>query len=578
MKITKVLTAIAAIALSVTLQGASCGGGGTPGPVPTPTPTPPPPVSQVKYLDLLLRIDGVKLVRPNQPTAFVPYGAIQCCMPAPAEVGNSRWPLASESWMDYTKANMFHFRMGPFYADAAHESDWADIGGPYLGDGPEFNPAFDTKVQALLDHAGSKGANVEIVIIDTWYCKHAASNWGDQQMPWPQADIDACGKAMTPVQERFIRHVVQVTGEYANVIYLTDNEGGEIRGTKREWYVAVRDIIRDEEQKLAHPVDHIIGTNNTDFCDGPFDYCATHAREALTQPIAGKHTENNERNPQFSVEQEYANFVGARDVGLNYWYWRAEQTEAQMKETLDLFRSGNGGVPVGCFAPEAEDPAWAQPPIDGRAPRMLAALNAAKLVVGDRTGKVGPCPGGDPAAVHCQQNETLALLASELRKQGYCASGPWTDAVAILAPDALYEEMHAVAFGTGGYTQSPYRYAWKYNGTVTPPPPSCSVDVPTLDEISCKLHQATNHIYDCTPKYRGAPILPEGNPERSACEEKSCGGVPTYSITQPGQSVELVPRDNPYQFQLRGSGTVQLHCACPATGSADICYSKTFTQ
>jgi hypothetical protein len=492
--------------------------------------------------------------------------------------------------MDFTKANMFHFRMGPFYArpGVADEDEWDDIGGPYLGDGPEFNPAFDIKVQALLDHAGQMGAVVEINVIDTWYCKRSASNWGDQHMPWPQADIDACGKAMTPVQERFIRHVVQLTGEYANVIYITDNEGGEIRGTKREWYVAVSDIIRDEEQKLAHPVVHLIGTNNTDFCDGPFDYCATHAREALTHPIAGKHTENNERNPEFSVEEEYANHVNAQAVGLNYWYWRAEQTDAQMRATLNLFRGGSGNV--GCFAPTAEDPKWIVPPQAGSVgDSMKPAVDAAKAVVGDRCGYIGPCPEGpgEPEGHHCQQNVTLGLIAAELRSKGYCASGPWSDAVAVLNPQGLWQEFHAVAFGTGCMSTDPAqnpKNTWTYSGNNPTPPPTpppaatCSIDVPTVDEIACKLHQATNHIYDCTPKYRGNPILLEGNPERSACEEKSCGGVPTYSITQTEQSVELVPRDNPYQFQLRGSGTVQLHCTCPASGVKDICYSQTFTQ
>jgi hypothetical protein len=317
-------------------------------------PTGPAPIVRkaIKFFELLLRIDGVKLVRPNSSGVFEPFGAVQCCA-AQAGVDNSRWPLASESWMDFTGANMFHFRMGPFYGDADHEPEWADIGGPYIDSGPDFNPAFWTKVRALLNHAGRNKANVEINVIDTWYCKRAASNWGDEQMPWPQDDIDACGKWGTDVQERYIRKVVSETGCYANVIYVTDNEGGQIRGHARAWYDFVYATIRDEEQKSGCGVVHLIGTNTEEFADGPFDYVATHAREPLTQPIAGKHTENNERNPAFSPEQEYANFCAARRAGLNYWYWRDAMSDAEAEQTLNLFRSGCNTPPNGAMQPNS---------------------------------------------------------------------------------------------------------------------------------------------------------------------------------------------------------------------------------
>jgi hypothetical protein len=117
-----------------------------PTPQPTPTPTPAPTPTPLAPL-LLRQPEPPVLVRDGQP--FLPFGAIQCCMqfstasrmprrPAQFKVNgvpqNSRWPLASESWMDYTHAkgaNFFHFRMSPFLGDEAHESEWADVGGPY---------------------------------------------------------------------------------------------------------------------------------------------------------------------------------------------------------------------------------------------------------------------------------------------------------------------------------------------------------------------------------------------------------------------------------------------------------------
>jgi hypothetical protein len=296
------------------------------------------------FADLLLQQDAPRLIRAGQP--FAPFGAIPCCMefqPLPAGVPvSSRWPLASEAWMDYTAAhgaNFFHFRLGPFYADADHETEWADVGGPYVADGPAWNPAFWDKVRQLAWYAGKHWkANVEVDVIDTWYCKHA--QWGDQQMPWPLAEIDACGRAASPEQERYIRKAVEELGCFANVTWLTDNEGDQIQGTQRDWYVWVQSVIRDEEQHSGCAITHLLGTNNTDFTDGTFDFVATHAKAELSQPIAGKHVENNERNPAFSPAQEYANFCTARTAGLHWWLWRADMSDADFETTLASFGGG----------------------------------------------------------------------------------------------------------------------------------------------------------------------------------------------------------------------------------------------
>jgi len=548
-------------AVALALAGVtSCSGNPRPQP-PTPPPSPPPPPVVNYFPELLVRQPSAPhLIRGG--VAWKPFGAVQCCMPAPPQVGNSRWPLASESWMDYTKADLFHFRMGPFYGDAEHESEWADIGGPYIGDGPDWNSAFWKKVVELIEHAGKAKAVVEVVDIDTWYCKHAASNWNDQKMPWPQADIDACGISASPEQERFIRKVVSELGCYQNVIWLTDNEGGEIRGTKRAWYEWNAGIIRDEEQKSGCGVIHMVGTNNTDFCDGPFDYCATHAREPLTTAIAGKHTENNERNPQFSVEQEFSNFRKARDAGLNYWYWRAEQTDEQMDQTLKLFR-GEDAIPVGCFAPDAEDPLWINPPVAGGG-AMRSVVAAGEAAVGEHCG-----------TDHQGSLATLGLLAAELRKQGYCASGPWADALAILTPTGKWEEYHAVSFATGCWAQDPAalpKNTWTYQGT-NPTSSICVGDVPTVDEIVCKLHQAGQGLWDCTPKAHGQPIRPEGNSERLACEIMACGGAaPAYLLTHlPGSALELKITENVFQFRVIGSGSGVVTCTTPSSNGDNLC-------
>jgi len=463
--------------VSAALVLALAGFGGSCPPKPTPTPTPGGP----QFPELLLRVSGVRLTRGGQP--FEPFGAVQCCVQFNAAIAgtpprrpvafkvdgvpqNSRWPLASESWMDHTGAkgaNFFHFRFAPWYGDADHESEWADIGGPMRGDGPDFNPAFWAKARELANHAGKRKANVEAVVYDTWYGK--TCQLGTQPCAISREDIDAVGRRPSPGQERFIRKVVEQLGCFGNVVWITDNEGGEIQGTRREWYEWVRSVVRDEEQKSGCGIVHLVGTNNPDFASGPFDYVATHARAALTLPIAGKHTENNERNPEFSPpEWEHANFCRARERGLHYWFWRAGMDDAVFERTLSLFASGCGGQ-LGCFVPAHDDPKWIEPPTPraGRTPRMLDELRAAQAVVGNR------CLA---APDHGPQNETLAMLAAELRRKGHCATAPWPDAVAIAAPDAWVEEYHAVAFSTGCHTTDTAvnpKFYWRYDGPLPTP-------------------------------------------------------------------------------------------------------------
>lgn len=570
-------------AVSLTLMGASCQPpvGGCPETCPPGThcdgtncvPDAQPEPTGPKFIELLLRTDGVKLIRPNQTAPFVPFGAVQCCM-GHSKIENSRWPLASESWMDYTKANMFHFRMGPFFGDASHESEWADIGGPYGGceDGSTtygckrvFHPPFWEKVVALTEHAGKRGANVEVNVEDTWYCKRASTKQGfkDQEMPWPQADIDACGIEGSPEQERFIRKVVSTLNDYANVIWITDNEGGEIRGAKRGWYEWVAQIIRDEEQKGQYKIVRLIGTNNTDFADGPFDYVATHARAALNSPIAGKHTENNERNPEFDREQEFANYCKAQDAGLHYWFWRAGMSEADADWLLEKMQKGCRGVPIGCFPPASDDPLWVEPPAGGAVgTSMRSALEASKVNVGSRCNAVA----GDPPTIHMGAIETLDLLASDLRQRGYCA-GRMDDSVFIQAPEGKWQEFHAVAFSTGCYAADPAQLpknTWTYGGATTPPPgggENCANPDPLpVSKWNVKEHTKGPNwtTIDSTPlvcdrNYCAqvgftdgrscCSVRQEGDPLREECEARVVG-TPVWSGLPGGR----VRDDNPYQY------------------------------
>jgi len=99
------------------------------------------------------------------------------------------------------------------------------------------------------------------------------------------------------------------------------------------------------------------------------------------------------------------------------------------------------------------------------------------------------------------------------------------------------------------------------------PTTGCPFDVPATTEIFCKNHTAweDGRRWDCTPKANGQPIRPEGDPFRAACEEKSMGGYPSFSIEG---GMTLTTLGNQLQFKLTGTGSGMLHCVIP---SGDKC-------
>ncbi len=444
----------------------------TPKRPPVVKPTPPPPVVTDGTPAKGTPVAPERLLRPA-PGARVAIGGVQfdafmavpCCNTFRIDgvEQNSRWPMASERWMDYTGqygANMFHFRLGPFIASEEVEVEWVDVGGAYIPGTLDWNPKFWQKVRDLTCHAHKMGALVEVVPIDTWACKYSQA--GNTYMPWPKAAIDACGRRPEAEAERFIRKAVEELGCFGNVIWSTDVEGGNVQGRTPEWFLWVQSVIRDEEQKSGCGFVHMVGTNSRiPEVEGRVDYVQTHERTTLSSPIAGRWTINNERNPEFPPDVEAGNFAVARGVGLAWAFWRAGMEDDAFTATLEKFREVARGAapppqPGGCFAPGPDDERWITnpPPLTPaqRPTQLTAAINAAKEAVGDR----------------CGQNiqESLALVAGRLREQGLCASGPWVDAVVVRAPDGLWEEHHVVAYTDKCFTQTRngYKGAWRYGG------------------------------------------------------------------------------------------------------------------
>ena len=107
-----------------------------------------------------------------------------------------------------------------------------------------------------------------------------------------------------------------------------------------------------------------------------------------------------------------------------------------------------------------------------------------------------------------------------------------------------------------------------------PEPEACPYPVPPTHTISCKSHAPwqDGQKWDCTPKTTTGPVWPEGDPDlRSACEQKSMGGTPTYSLQGATGTLTLQPLGNKLQFALRGTGKATLHCSIPAAPGQNKC-------
>lgn len=549
---TNKLLAVAILLVSSLLSlGASCGKPHPPNPTPTPTPTPPvgTPDKGIPILpSMLLRTEGVT-------TKGVKIAMAQpCCMQfvLNGKDENSRWPMASESFMDWTHQygiNAYGFRFGPFRGDNDHETEWADTGGSYKPGTLEWNPAFWQRSRDLTYHALKSDSYVLVAPLDTWGCKDTQN--GSDYMPLPKSEIDSCGRNPSPEIERHIRKVVEEVGCFGNVIWTTDIEGGNIRGNQISWFLWVRDVIRSEEQKSGCGFVHMIGTNsNHSEVESQVDFVLTHERSPLSAPISGRFTLNDEHNPAFPPEEEAALFSTARDAGQSWGLWRAEQTDSQYTRTLELVKGViDGAITPGCFAPAADDPLWGTPSSPTDSSQTWAWVREAEAIVGDRSGVSNP-----------EMYQTLGLLAAELRKKGHCASGPWADALAVKREDGSnsYEEIHAVAFTTGGYVTNPstaFKNIWPYNGTPPSPSASCTDPIPTRDRMKWAIVQH-NNIKDATPlvgprsycdsagfeNRNECPTRPEGTPEVEACNRLLVGGDPLWS-----SDGDTRVRSNPYQ-------------------------------
>jgi hypothetical protein len=306
--------------------------------------------------DMLLVADSGLLV--DAGGNAVPFrGAISCCM------GGFGWPLVDEAFIDRVAANgvtFLHMRLGPFLTGSGGESDWAGVGGGYVevsgkADLTRFNPTFWARVAALLEYAGSKGLWVEVDVADGWAVKHC--RWGD--LPGYSAwgadgniqGEDWCGSAGSreilgsDVHEQWVRKVVRETGRFGNVLYEDGNEIGLVSGYAPEWSLSIRNIIHDEEARRGYGR-HLLGTNSGSAATidaAGIDYVELHQKHAADPSQGrGKPCLVNEYNPNppLTPDEFMAEYCAAEAAGTYFWYWRHEQSDEQMAESLSRMQAG----------------------------------------------------------------------------------------------------------------------------------------------------------------------------------------------------------------------------------------------
>jgi hypothetical protein len=103
--------------------------------------------------------------------------------------------------------------------------------------------------------------------------------------------------------------------------------------------------VRQREKVNGYPV-HLFGTNSgkSDAIDSPLvDYVTTHDRVLIAQPIAAKPTIQNEHNPEFPEDVEYAAYCAAKAGGASWGLWAAGMERPAFTSLLQRVQAGCAG-------------------------------------------------------------------------------------------------------------------------------------------------------------------------------------------------------------------------------------------
>lgn len=111
----------------------------------------------------------------------------------------------------------------------------------------------------------------------------------------------------------------------------------------------------------------------------------------------------------------------------------------------------------------------------------------------------------------------------------------------------------------------------------TPAPYDCPPAPPERVRLPCRPHAERGDgqtVWDCTVKLTG-DYMPEGDPHALECQLHAMGGAPNFHLLGATGTLELRRRDNPFTFNLAGSGQGQLICP---VGDFDPCRAQAVSR
>ena len=481
------------------------------------------------------------------------------------------------------KVNMYHCRLGPFFADATAESDWIGIGGAYLrvpdgrADLTRFNPAFWDLVYDDTHGAGMEGSYVEVSFLDRWWYKQNPAIRPNPMRPeWniQEYDFNVGHNAIEPgsFRDQWLLQVVcrpdnpkKALGRLPNIIFEDGNEVG-LGGYDPVYTFSMRERVRVHEAACSVPV-HLFGTNaNKPAAEaGPVDYVSRHQGNPIPSPITGKPSYVNEYNPRppFTPAQVQQKFCAAKGSRTYFAHWFHGQTQPQIEETMRLLAAGCGPAPpppTGCTFPQGLDDRITKAP---RNPgEHIEKLDLAMAAVTGCAVRQEPCP------VNVHVDVWFAQVCAELRRQGMCCGRHdnippgASDQISVKATDfcdgGIHENYRIINPREDGvrWGASAKLDAWN----VVCPIGLCTNPDPTGLEAQFVLkphHQDWDSTYRvksfeyCTAagftNRTWCPLRPEGASDREVCERKHIGTQKWWCDGQPIES-----NDNPAQARCHG--------------------------
>jgi len=478
------------IAVGSLLFIVACGGSIHPKPPKPPTPIPPPASGPVDGQMVLLR-SGVAIVSQNG-TPFDFRGAKDCCFTENGEP-DPIWPLGSKERSAWLKTegniNFLSSRIGPWRAIPDDGAQIRALGGGYLevngkADLKQWNQKFWDYNDQLASDAAAHGQYIEEGVYDGWAAKGNCNAGGNATYhPYkPENNVqgeDHCNFLFDPVQEAWVRQVVDVLGRHGNVTWETCNECSLAAGWTVGWEEKVIATIRDEETRKGYP-HHLIASNAQTNVPGA-DWNESHTEGEPARPT-DKITGVNEYNPEppMTGAKVIDNYCASRSSGTYYWLWRHGMSLDQWLVALHGVKAGC--TAVGCSIPSTEVPMIAfkgdneHPPVCCRpgSGRQIDARNAfvddaeasvrtmhPELFAADGSLKDWPSDGTQQAAFAVTY---LTLVSDYFRSKGACASA-WEDSVAWgWKGDGYGEENHVLFFKNGTVIdgRNAWRYTWKF--------------------------------------------------------------------------------------------------------------------